>query len=164
MRAAAAILLLVASGCGPRGPVVPKGGASENQIERLSTLKVEPVDPSASARLQPLQIGDPTAGPPGSGLCDFSLGGAIYLVASPVDSVARTGGRVLHLVPSGPFGETGGFFEDRQISISVGRDRQAAGAGQAGRWPARLVSTNRRTRAHAEMAGLWSCEPGARAP
>jgi hypothetical protein len=163
MRGAIPILLLAA--CGQGDVAAGNRGASTNQIERLSTPKVDAPDPSASARLRPLLPGDRIGGAPGSGLCDFSRGNDVFLVAAPADSVARIGDELLHLVHAAPYDETGGFFEDRRVSISVGRTAPPAGApvdplGQS----ARLVATNRRTRGQTRLDGVWRCDPLGREP
>lgn len=153
MRALAAPLLLLA-GCGA-GPANEASPAA-NQIERLSTPETEPeTDPLASARLQPLEPGDVThEGLAGPG-CQFSIGGAVVLAANAEDAVARIGGETLHFTHSAPVGPSGGFFEDRQVSISVGRTgtpaRDTIGA------PGRIAVTNRRTGARFEQNGIWRC-------
>ena len=154
-----AALLLLLAGCG-RGEFVGEDkGVTENQIERLSTPEVEPAsDASASARLQPLRPSDPI-GEVASGGCDFSANGRMVMVSTATDSVARVNGELLHLVHAAPIDGTGGFFEDRQISISVGRVGQAGADRGAGRWPARISVTNRRTRAQTRLDGFWRCEP-----
>jgi hypothetical protein len=55
-------------------------------------------------------------------------------------------------------GPTGGFFEDRRVSISVGRTGEVApAAGAAGPWRARITVTNRRANAQVELDGVWRC-------
>ena len=77
---------------------------------------------SASARLQPLDAGRrhrmKASAAPG---CAFSSGGPMLLAATAEDAIARIGGTLRHFAHSAPVGPSGGFFEDRQISISVGR-------------------------------------------
>jgi hypothetical protein len=156
MRAWSLTLLLLA-GCG--ADPVGEGTATANQIERLSTPEQEPAaDPLASARLQPLDPGDIThEGLSGPG-CRFSIGGAIVLAADAGDAVARIGGETLHFTHSAPVGPSGGFFEDRQVSISVGRtDAAETPARDMIGWPARITVTNRRTGAQLEQDGSWRC-------
>ena len=156
MRAALAFCVLLAA-CGPGAP--EEGNATANQIERLSRPKQEKADPLASARLQPLAAIDLEAeGLIGAG-CEFRAGGELLLVAVGSDALVRVGGELRHLIHSAPVGETGGFFEDRQLSVSVGR---TAGAGttaeDAVSWPARATVTNRRTETGVELRGTWTCD------
>jgi hypothetical protein len=159
MRSALALALLLAA-CGQR-LVDGSRNVTANQIERLSTPKVEtPPDPVATARLQPLHRGDLlTDAPTGGGGCDFGRDGRLYLMSAGSDAIAHIDNVLLHLIHSAPVTATGGFFEDRQRSISVGRDPRAAAAGDTGRWPARVHVTNRRTHAQTELDGVWRCGP-----
>jgi hypothetical protein len=155
-----ALALALLGGCGERGLVGENRGVTAEQIANLSAPKVEVVDRSASVRLVPLKRSDLGDEPflPG---CQFGRNGRMLLAASGSDAIARVEGRPLHLVQSSPVDETGGFFEDRQISISIGRHEEAAGSrlppGRFGRWPARLTTTNRRTSARSEIDGVWRC-------
>src|SRR5690349_21791690 len=156
MRGAVLALLLLA-GCG--GGEVGEGNATTNQIERLSTPAEEPAgDPDASARLQPLDPGDVTHEGLSGPNCSFSSGGNLLLAATAEDAIARIGGSLLHFIDSAPVGPSGGFFEDRQRSISVGRTEATEGPAQAvAGWPARITVTNRRTGARIELEGIWRC-------
>ena len=149
--------LLLPGGC-DRPAAEADGGASANQIERLSRPRVEKQDPQASARLQPITLADlEREGLLGAG-CDFSSEGRTLLAAVGSDAIVRIEGALRHLVHSAPVGPTGGFFEDRQLSVSVGRTGERATAGgEASAWPARITVTNRRTEVQREMAGTWSC-------
>jgi hypothetical protein len=153
-----AVLLLLLGACGERGIVGEDRGVTENLIERVSTPRNEVVDQSASARLQPLAPADLVSdGPIGPG-CAFSRNGRLMLTASSSDAIARIDGRLLHFVHSSPVNASGGFFEDRQLSISVGRvGETAAAAGETGSWPARLTVTNRRHHIQAQLDGVWRC-------
>jgi hypothetical protein len=154
MRLGPAIALLLA-GCGQSGEA-PRGGAGENQIERLSTPQKDDTDPHAAARIAPLTPEDVAALGPSS--CDFSRGGHLLLAATPSDAVARVAGELRHFTHSSPMGPTGGFFEDRQISISVGRTgAPVPGEGAAGSWPGRIIVTNRRANADMRLDGAWRC-------
>ena len=155
MRALVLALLLAACGADEVG----EGNATANQIERLSTPAEEPVtDPNVSARLQPLDPGDVTHEGLGGPGCGFSSGGSLLLAATAGDAIARIDGGLLHLAHSAPVGPSGGFFEDRQRSISVGRTDATEGPAQAvAGWPARITVTNRRTGAQVELAGIWRC-------
>ncbi|HYJ52310.1 MAG TPA: hypothetical protein VEW04_03975, partial [Allosphingosinicella sp.] len=136
MRFSLAIALLLA-GCGQGGETV-RGGASENQIKQLSTPEKEVVDPQATARIAPLRPEDLAALGPSS--CEFSRGGRILLAVTPADSIARIAGQLRHFTHSSPMGPTGGFFEDRHVSISVGRTgTPAPGEGTVGSWPGRII-------------------------
>ena len=154
---APALAVFILAGCG--ADAVGEGEASTNQIERLSSPVPEPVtDPNASARLQPIDSGDVTHEGLGGPGCGFSSGGNMLLAATAVDAIARIGGALRHFTHSAPVGPSGGFFEDRQMSISVGRtDAAAAAPDAAAGWPARITITNRRTGAQVEMDGIWRC-------
>jgi hypothetical protein len=156
MRAGLFLSLLLA-GCGHEVPV-SNGGANEAQIQRLSTPTQPVVDTQAGARLRPLTVGDlgraGMAEPP----CDFSRDGRMLLAVSAGDAIANVAGTVRHFAHAVPAGPTGGFFEDRQVSISVGRTGEVApGEGAAGSWPGRITVTNRRARAQIELDGMWRC-------
>lgn len=153
-------LLLVAAmfvaACGADGGA--GGNATENQIEKLSTPRVEKADPGETARLEPLTPQDlEREGLLGAG-CAFSSEGRTLLAAVGGDAVVRIQGELRHLVPSAPVGPTGGFFEERQLSVSVGRTAGTPiAAEEAGSWPARITVTNRRTEGRQEQSGLWTC-------
>ena len=149
---------LLLAGCGPSDVDTKGAGADANQIERLSTPKVESTDLSASARLQPLSREDlDREGLSGAG-CDFSRSGQLLLVSVGSDALARIDGQLRHFVQSAPVGESGGFFEDRQVSISVGRtEGEGRTVDETRRWPARATVTNRRTEQQHEMGGEWRC-------
>jgi hypothetical protein len=155
MRLALALALLLA-GCGEPPMASDNEGASANQIARLSTPKEVRVDPQASVRLEPLGLAELDAAGMPLPACDFASGGRTLFAASSADAIARIEGRLFHFTHSSPIGPTGGFFEDRQISISVGRVGETPLAG-ADEWPARLIVTNRRTGAQAQRSGVWRC-------
>ena len=159
MRPAALILALLATaGCGERGPVGEDRGVSANQIERLSTPQVENPDPQAPARLQPLKRADLAAAGLAGPACAFGRDGRMLLAVSAGDAIARVAGTLHHLAHSSPVGPTGGFFEDRRISISVGRVGEVPpGERAAGRWGGRITVTNRRAEAQVELDGVWQC-------
>jgi len=151
-----ALLALLLAGCGPGG-AGGEGAADTNQIERLSTPKVEKPDPTASAQLQVLTPADIEGeGLLGAG-CAFTRDGRILLAAAGSDALVRHAGQLRHLIHSAPVGATGGFFEDRHLSVSVGRTSEAAAAGETAGWPARITITNRRTEAQVELRGVWTC-------
>ena len=156
MKGRALLALLLLAGCGPGGG--GDGAADTNQIERLSTPKVEKPDPRATAQLQPLTIEDIEGeGLVGAG-CAFTRNGRILLASAGSDALVRHAGELRHLIHSAPVGATGGFFEDRHLSVSVGRTSEAAAtAGEASGWPARITITNRRTEAQVELRGVWTC-------
>ena len=156
MRAGLSFCLLVA-GCSKEVPV-SNGGVNEADIQRLSTPKEEVVDTQAAARVRPLTLSDLDQAGMQTPLCDFSRGGRMLLAVSTADALADVGGTLRHFAHSSPAGPTGGFFEDRQVSISVGRVGEIApGEGQAGSWPGRITVTNRRARAQIELDGIWRC-------
>ena len=156
MRNSFLFLPILLAACGPAD--APNGAAATNQIERLSSPKVEEPDPTASARLQALTPADlEREGLLGAG-CAFTRDGQTLLVSVGSDSLVRIAGELRHLIHSAPVGGTGGFFEDRQISVSVGRTSETAEArDEASSWPARLTVTNRRTEAQVELRGVWTC-------
>lgn len=148
---------MLLSGCGD-GVAVTDRGASENQMERLSTPRKEVVDPQAPARLQPLDRADLVQAGLADPLCDFSRDGRMLFAVSAADAIARVGGTVRHFAHSTPAEPTGGFFEDRQVSVSVGRVGEVRpGEGAVGSWPARITVTNRRAEAQTELNGVWRC-------
>ncbi len=148
-------LLILLTACGSEEP---SGGAADaNQIARLSTPEVEESDPDAAIRLQPVDPGE--AGLPASEGCVFTAAGQILLVAEAGGGSVRLMDEARHLVASAPVGPTGGFFEDRHLSISVGRrdegvDRPAEAGGIEA---ARITVTNRRTGRELTRDGNWIC-------
>jgi hypothetical protein len=139
-----ALLALAVAACGGGGD----GNASHEQIERLSTPEQNKVeDVSMTARLQPLQRAD--GGSLSNASCRFVRDDQVLMLASTEGAIARINGELRTLVPAGPVGPTGGFFEDRQVSLSVG-----AGAAIGS---ARVLVTNRRTGAQTQVLGIWNC-------
>ena len=114
--------------------------------------------PTRSFRCGSSRSGSPTSTAAGmqQPACDFSRGGRMLFAVTSGDAIARIERRLLHFTHSSPVGPTGGFFEDRQISISIGRVGEAPVAG-ADDWPARITVTNRRTEARSELSGVWRC-------
>jgi len=150
-------LCLLLAGCSKEVPV-SNGGANETEIRRLSTPKEEVVDTQAAARVRPLTLADLDQAGMQTPLCDFSRDGRMLLAVSTGDALAHVGGTLRHFAHSSPAGPTGGFFEDRQVSISVGRVGEIApGEADAGSWPGRITVTNRRARAQIELDGVWRC-------
>ena len=160
MRRLAALALLPLAGCG--GGSGNDGGATENQIEQLSTPEVEIVDPQAPVRPQSLKIADLAGARMPVPDCAFGRDGRMLLAATSGDAIARVNNELRHFTQSAPMGPSGGFFEDRQLSISVGRVGETS--ADSGRWPARIMITNRRAQAQIELVGVWRCEPVAREP
>ena len=155
-RAIVHLALMLVAACGREAP--DQGNATANQVERLSTPKVEKADPLASARLQPLAAIDLEAEGLLGARCEFRGGGQLLLVAVGSDALIKVGDELRHLVHSAPVGETGGFFEDRQLAVSVGRtEGEGTTLDEASSWPARMTVTNRRTEAELELRGTWSC-------
>lgn len=159
MRAILVLALLLPGACGRADPVGDNAGIGTNQIERLATAAPPPpVDEQRLARPQPLTPADLAGEGMPNPACDFSSGGRMLLAASSSDAIARIDGRLFHFNHSSPVGPTGGFLEDRQLSISVGRLGPIAGkAGAGGSWPARITFTNRRAPARVETTGIWRC-------
>jgi hypothetical protein len=157
MRPALALALLLA-GCGG-GPEGENARVDANQIARLSTPEHEPVvDPQLLARPQPLGIADLEAEGMPNPTCDFTADGRRLLAATAADAIAKINGRIYHFNHSSPAGPTGGFFEDRQLSISVGRTGAIDPVdAQTGRWAGRISVSNRRADARVELSGVWRC-------
>jgi hypothetical protein len=157
VRVASFLLALLAAGCGSAGDEPAGNPADTNQIERLATPRVEKADPQASVRLQAITEADVHGeGMAGAG-CRFVRDGRMLLASAGSDALIRIAGELRHLIHSAPVGPTGGFFEDRQLSVSVGRDRDAPVAGGSPSGPARITITNRRTEAQIELRGVWTC-------
>jgi hypothetical protein len=157
MKSGAAALALLLAACGSSGEA-PKSGADTNTLKRVSTPKQETEDPKASVRLQTINQDDlQHEGLNGAG-CWFMRDGMMLLASFGSDALIRVSGELRHLIHGAPVGATGGFFEDRQLSVSVGRDPDgAAQAVRAATWPARITITNRRTHAQLELRGSWTC-------
>jgi len=154
MRLAAALLLPLAA-CGG-SPVGENAEITTNQLERLATARPEAVpDSQLPARPQSLARADLESAGIVQPVCDFSKNGHMLLAATASDAIARVDGRLIHFNHSSPVGPTGGFFEDRQLSISIGRVAETT--GRAGRWTARMTATNRRANAQVEIVGTWRC-------
>jgi hypothetical protein len=156
MRSAALLLLLLPAGC-ERSMMGENQGVTANQIERLSTPRKQE-DPRISVRLQPLAPADvERAGLLGAG-CNFGRDGAMLLAAARGEAIVRVAGRLRRLVASAPVGRTGGFFEDPQLSVSVGRTSvDRAAPGETGSWPARITVTSGRPEIQLELRGVWTC-------
>ena len=151
------VLSMLLAGCGERG-AVGNQGPSENQLARLAVPKQEVVDTQAPARLQPLELTDLDQAGLTEPDCDFSRDGRMLFAISSADAVAKIGGAVRHFAHASPAGPTGGFFEDRQMSVSVGRIGDVPpGERGAGSWPARITATNRRAEARIALEGVWRC-------
>ena len=149
--------LIGLAGCGRDDGEEVAAAPDTNQIERLSTPPETVEDPQAGARLEPLTEQDIAAAGIGPSHCGFSSNGVLLLASNGSDTIAKIAGEVFHPVPSSPIGPSGGFFEDRGLSISVGRTEAGAVYDSAGGAPARATITNRRTRVQAELTGLWAC-------
>lgn len=138
------LLALLAAGCGDTGG---NDAPAVDEIERLSTPENVAENVVEPARLDPLGNASLSAMGAMAARCRFEGPVGTLLVAGGDSGVAMVDGAPRQLVATAPAAPTGGFFEDRQISISVGRT--AAGD--------RLTLTNRRTQAQAEITGRWMC-------
>jgi hypothetical protein len=148
MRAWPLLAIAALAACG--GDTGGNQPVSAEQIERVSTPKNEMDDVGRSARLEPLS-GDEIAEVGREGGCIFSRGPDILLVAAGSNAIARIAGEARHFVQSAPVEPTGGFFEDRQVSVSIGR---VGTEGPA----ARATTINRRSETSEDIAGTWACE------
>jgi hypothetical protein len=154
MRSGALLLVLAATGCD--GETERKRAPTTNQLERLSTPDEEKSDPQASVQLQPLPRAD-LARVSASG-CMFAWEGRIYLAASDDGAIVRIAGQSRRLAQTAPVDQSGGFFEDRHVSVSVGRtDESNELPEEAHRLPARVTVTNRLTGARGSQRGIWAC-------
>ena len=152
-----AVLCLLVAGCGQQAHIDNKA-LNAAELQRLSTPQQPVVDTQAPARLQPLSNVDLASAGMGTPACDFSRFGAMLLAVSPSDAIARVAGTLHHFVHASHAGPTGGFFEDRQISVSAGRTGAIVpGEGASGSWPGRITVTNRRAHAQLELDGIWRC-------
>ncbi len=143
--------LLVAAACLLAGCDAGGNRAAEtDQIERLSRPQNVTVPSGNPAGLLPLTpedlAGEDYAGAP----CAFTADGRLLLAASGEGALARLEDGLRHLVPSGPVGPSGGYFEERQVSVSIGRDADGEGA-------ARARVTHRRAEAQEDIMGDWTC-------
>src|SRR5687768_5905116 len=94
------ISLLLAA-CGSGGGDA-EGSADTNQIERVSTPKVEKPDPRATAQLQPVTPEDlEREGLVGTG-CAFTRDGRILIAAAGSDALVLHAGELRHLIHSAP--------------------------------------------------------------
>ena len=156
MRLSVVLLLFLLGACG-RESETPNA-VNGADIARLATPKQEAkADPLASVRLQALTASDLEQEGVARAGCDFRLGDMVVLASAGSDALIRINGELRHLIHSAPSGATGGFFEDRQLSVSIGRTEGEGETEPAGTWPARLTVTNRRTEADLELRGSWSC-------
>src|SRR5688572_2228996 len=126
-----AFFLVFLAGCSAAGDDNLASAADLNQIERLSTPPEIIDDPQAGARLEALSPQD-LAGAGMQYSCGFSSGGALLLAAEGSDTLVKVAGELIHPVQSSPMGPSGGFFEDRRLSISVGRTEAGPAYDQTG--------------------------------
>ena len=152
-----ALGLLLLWGCGSAKDQDNNVAPDTNQIERLSTPPEVKEDPQAGARLEPITAQDISDAGISSAACDFSSNGVILLAATGSDAIAKIAGEIIHPVQSSPAGPSGGFFEDRRLSISVGRTEAGPAPDAAIGAPARATITNRRTEKQVELTGIWRC-------
>jgi hypothetical protein len=156
MKSLALLLALVLAACGNGEDT--RANVTAEQIERLALPPETKSDPLAAVRLEPIASADlEREGVVGVG-CAFTRDRRLLLATAGSNAVVRIGGTVRHLVNTGPIGPSGGFFEDRQLTVSVGRT-SAAGTGgdEAGSWPAHLRVGHRRGEVHREYRGVWTC-------
>lgn len=157
MRALIFVVCSLLASCGSREDDDANGYATTNQIERLSTPKEDRRDPQASARLERITPVDmEREGLTGIG-CNFSRDDRMYLAAVGNRAIVRIAGRIRHLVQSGPVARSGGYFQDRDLSVSIGRTDDATEPAGASSWPARITVTNQRTEVQRRQRGLWTC-------
>lgn len=143
---AAACLLAGCSGGESQGNNAPDTA----QIEQLSTPKNIVAPPENATELLPLSREDVSRAGFGAAPCAFVADGRLLVAASGEGALARFRGGLRRLAPSGPVEPGGGYFEDREIGISIGRDMNEEG-------PARARVTDRRAEEQRDIAGDWTC-------
>ena len=150
MRASVLAALALLAGCGDADDQDIEGASTE-QIRRVSTpTNTMAADKAGSVALQPLTLADLERERIGAG-CRFARNGQLLVAASGGNALARVGGSLRHFVQTAPVDSTGTFLEDRQISISIGREGPDGDA-------ATIRITNRRTEAELRWAGSWRCD------
>ena len=151
------IVLLMLAGCRAEGGDNVASAPDPNQIERLSTPSESADDPKAGARLEPLSPQDLAGAGMASVVCGFTSGGALLLATRGDDTLIKHSGVLVHLVQSSPMGPSGGYFEERRLSISIGRTEAGAAYDRTGAAPARATITDRTSQAQVELTGFWAC-------
>lgn len=159
-RLAAAALLLVLAGCGGDEPELSNRQMAD-AIENLAIARPAPKEKAPAAPLLlELSREEIERTLPGGAACDFSQGTRILFVSVAQGSLGKVGGGLVHAVPNGPTGPTGGFWASERYAISVGRIAdEGAAVEEAGSWPARLVLTDRRQDENnvLRLDGTWRC-------
>jgi hypothetical protein len=158
-RLASAFLLGLAS-CGGDEPELNNQQLADT-IENVAVAREAPKEKGPAApvlsALSPEEVARTLAN--GAG-CDFSRGGQLLFVAVGQGSLAKVGGGLVHALPNGPTGGTGGFWASERYAISVGRLADPGDAvEETDSWPARLVLTDRRQDENnvLRLEGIWRC-------
>ena len=153
---AAAGLALLAAACGPS----EQGrGLTEEEINALGlggNVSAERAPTPATIGLDPLTPDD-IAGANIRPSCVLRVGGEPVLAAEQYDAVVSRYGQRTALRVEGPVGDTGGFFQNDDISISVGRPQDRADPDQLPTGPARARLNDRRRGTSNEVEADWSC-------
>ena len=152
------VAALFAAGC-QYEPEFKDSGLSGNQLEKLASGKQDQPAPPQAIDLEKIGLSDIAAElEPGAG-CDLRQGDRVMLVAVQGDAIVRVNGDIVHLVLSGPFSPSGGFFTAPALSVSIGRTSEAGTTlGETTSWPARVVVTDRTgVRPPNEFEALWTC-------
>lgn len=154
----AALALLAA--CGSEEPELSNQQMAD-AIENVATARQAPKakGPAAPTLVELSQEEIQRTLPSGGG-CDFSEGGRLLFVSVAQGSLARVGGQLVHAVPNGPTGPTGGFWASERYAISVGRLAESEEAvEETTSWPARLVLTDRQQEENnvLRLEGSWRC-------
>ncbi len=145
---AAACLL---AGCSGGEENVEGGNALDTaQIEQLSTPKNIVAPPENTTELLPLSREDISRAGFGTAPCAFVADGRLLVAASGEGALARFRSGLRRLATSGLVEPRGGYFEDREIGISIGRDANEVG-------PARARVTDRDAEEQRDIAGEWTC-------
>ncbi|HYJ28943.1 MAG TPA: hypothetical protein VEW25_01210 [Allosphingosinicella sp.] len=159
-RLAVLCCLLALASCGGDEPELNNQQLAET-IENVAVARDEPKEKGPAApvliALSREEIGTALAGGPG---CEFSQRGGVLFVSVAQGSLAKVGGGLVHALPNGPTGPTGGFWASERYAISVGRLADPDAAVEATTsWPASLVLTDRRQSENnvLELEGTWSC-------
>ena len=149
-------LALLLAACGPSGQ---ERGLSEEEINALGlghNASTEKAPTPSSIGLDPLAPEDLVAANMRPG-CMLRVGGQPVLAAEQYRALVNRYGQRTELSVDGPVGATGGFFQNQNISVSVGRPYDRADPDQLPSGPARVRLNDRRQNTSTEVEADWSC-------
>jgi hypothetical protein len=148
--------MLILAGCGPSEH---DRGLTEEEINALGlgANKSAAAEPApATIGLEALNPGDLT-GANLRPICMLRIGGQPVLAAERYRALVNRHGRSVELRVEGPVGATGGFFQNKAISISVGRPYDRSDPDQVAAGPARARLNDRSRGTSNEVDADWSC-------